>query len=501
MCNYKNKSKSCEYPTLFKQRSMVLPIDQKGFCLFHSRNSDWKKANNFEISISELLDFLSNQPNKNSTYEIDFSGFYFIDGNNKNLWSNKKIPYRVNLSKSIVESPFVIKNSEFIGIDFSNATFQKRVLCQESSFSQLVYSKEATFENGLHVSDCTFGNALYFDKCFFSKQTNNPAIDFSFKNCVFNQPVDFSSSVFNLAVSFTNVKFNSVDFSDGTFHKEFFIEGADFNGIINFQRTEFLYTESFGGYLSSVDFKNLKLSKSAKLVFKGKEPFYDQIKGELFLSLKEDSEGIIMFDNFNLNRLESTSKLKIFELEKFGEVQIGKGCRKYRHRTLPKRVNVSKGNQGLVSELTNTFVQFFKNKNGLNLGVEIISSNDDSIELFYFSDENISKEEFEKKLINSEKEMWTLIKVSKQSFQANPIKETLPDKIISTTDTLINLTGLFLKICTRLPVGKISKSELSELIHSTSIGGTPSISNANFESININQTILLGIGNTQELNL
>lgn len=135
------------------------------------------------------------------------------------------------------------------------------------------------------------------------------------------------------------------------------------------------------------------------------------------------------------------------------------------------------------------------------MGVEVVGQTEDYIEIIYFSDENISSEEFYGRLKISEMEMWALVKVSSQKVQVTPTKEKLPDKIIGATDLVINLMALMLKVSARIPMGKISRGELSELIHSTTFGSTPSIENATFENLNINQTILLGIGNSQEVKI
>ena len=97
--------------------------------------------------------------------------------------------------------------------------------------------------------------------------------------------------------------------------------------------------------------------------------------------------------------------------------------------------------------------------------------------------------------------MWSLVNVKSNMVQVIPSKESFPDKVIGATDTIINLAALILKISTRLPLLKINKEELSSLIQSTSFGPTPSIENTTFENLHIHQTVVLGIGNSQEVKL
>ncbi|MEL7222941.1 MAG: pentapeptide repeat-containing protein, partial [Bacteroidota bacterium] len=433
--------------------------------------------------------------------EVDLKGIIFPNGKYEQLWTAKTYSYPLNFNACVFHCSIHIRGSEFKTIDFSDAIFKHRFFCKDTQFRQLVYSKGATFENGLHFDNCQFSNNVFFDECTFNNEQKHPSIDFSIKHSVFKRPLDFSGTVFNLAFSLSDVTLDGADFSDAVFHEECFIDKASFSKTILFQRTEFLYTENFGGHMSAVDIKNIQLEASSKIVFRGKEAFYDQVKGEIYLAITEESTGTILIENFNLNKFENTAKAKLLDLEKAGQVEIGKGCRKYRHQTLPRRIDIQQSNQSLVTELTHTFVSFFKNENGLNLGVEVVGRSEDYIEIIYFSDEKISSEAFEERLNKTGQEMWALVKVNTGSVQVSPSKETLPDKIIGTTDTLINLAALMLKISTRIPMLKIGKNELSQLIQSTTFGATPNIDESAFSVLNVNQTILLGIGNSQEIKL
>jgi len=501
MCKYSYKSKQCLYPTTFKQIQQNLPIDKTGFCLFHSEYLDWKIHNKFEDRIHELISYFTSLSDQKLNKEINLRGIVFPHGRYEKIWQKKKYARPLNFSNCTFHSQVHFEECSFQSIDFSGAEFKQRLFCKKTKFKQLVYSKKAVFQNGMHFDHCEFNNSVLFDQCIFNNKSNHPSVDLSIKNTIFNKPLDFSSSVFNLGVSFYDISLDGADFSDAEFHQEFFVDKAKLSSTILFQRSDFFFSENFGGYMSSVDLKNILLEKSGKIFFCGKEPFYDQVKGEIFLSLKEESEGTIMVENFNLNKFENNSKLKLFELEKKGNVEIGKGCRKYRHQVPPKRISLQKGNQNLVTELTNTFVDFFKNENGINLGVEVVGRGDDFIEIIYFTDENISFEEFANRLNHTEKEMWKLVKINTSSVLVTPTKNSLSENLIGATDTLINLAALMLKIISRIPLLKINKKELNELFKSTSFGATPNIETSTFETLNINQTILLGIGNTQEVKL
>lgn len=205
------------------------------------------------------------------------------------------------------------------------------------------------------------------------------------------------------------------NFTESQFFDEFYAEDLIINKTVWFNKTEFFYTGIIGGHFSSVDFQKINLTETGKISFRGKEPFYDQVKGEIYLDFTEDSKGTTIIENFNLNKFENNSKLRLFEAEKTGRVQIGTGCRKYKNRTPIKRIDIDDHNQNLVTELANTFAQFFKSKNGLNLGVEIEKQTNEFIEFYYFSDADIDYSTFLQMLAQSEGQMWKLVKVKNQT--------------------------------------------------------------------------------------
>ena len=125
-----------------------------------------------------------------------------------------------------------------------------------------------------------------------------------------------------------------------------------------------------------------------------------------------------------------------------------------------------------------TFVEYFTNRNKLNLEVEVISSGENFIEIVYFSfsDEKINTKEFLKRIKASRLEMWRLIQKPEQYIQ---VSEAIPNKIVldndsivSKNDAIVNLVGLLLKISLRLPINKINKKELNGLINSISVKET-----------------------------
>lgn len=176
------------------------------------------------------------------------------------------------------------------------------------------------------------------------------------------------------------------------------------------------------------------------------------------------------------------------------KIIMGVGCLKYYNRTPLKSIEIDDENKNLVIELCNTFVNYFTKNGGFNLGVEFVNKTEHTINYFYFSDEKISCREFEHQIQEGEQKMWQLIKIENDNLSASTPNENLPSKIINATDTIINLFSLVLKIGSRLPLGLISKDEISNLLNTT----LPINSKSN-NGLIINQIVLFGFKNTQTL--
>lgn len=232
----------------------------------------------------------------------------------------------------------------------------------------------------------------------------------------------------------------------------------------------------------------------------GKEKLFNS-KVNFYKLQPENIKGQLIFENANFGNINAKHKDNLMALQKTGKVVIGVGCIKYRNQSPIKEIVLTPENQALALELANTFVQFFKSENELNLGVEIIDRSEEIVRLFYFSDANITYEEFAERLTKSETEMWRLIKVENQSIKTETPKTTLPSKIVAGTDTFINLSAIVLKMVARAPFGRFTQKELNSLMSTTSFGSNNQLGIDAITSVNINQTILLGIGNTQNTNI
>ena len=119
---------------------------------------------------------------------------------------------------------------------------------------------------------------------------------------------------------------------------------------------------------------------------------------------------MVIFKYTNYYNIPEVYRRKLNEFILTNKVIVGKGCIKYRLQTDLITHITGSLNQKLIEDMANTFINFFTKHNRINLGFEITERSANKISYFYFSDENISHEEFIKYLKYTEEDIWSLIK-------------------------------------------------------------------------------------------
>jgi uncharacterized protein YjbI with pentapeptide repeats len=389
------------------------------------------------------------------------------------VFENVKLNHGIMADKTVFENGIKFKDCIIRSMFMNNVQMNGFFHLQNIKFNSPVSFTGGNFKFGFGIDKCHFGHMTYFDQINVDVERIN--FDFTIiKDTEFDDLLDFNNSKFNSLLVFDNVKFNGqADFTEIQLTNE------------NFDRSMY----------SALNFRPIEVTSNGILKFIGTE----QVK--LFNNdvrfYNEVINGKIEFEYVNYNKINPDAKNRFAQLLREDKIVIGRGCLKYRHETPKKRVYIGSESQNLVTELSNTFVQFFKHKNGLNLGVEVRDKYEEYIDIVYFTDENISYSEFESMLQVSEIQMWQLVKINQQNLIAESPEISFPNKILAGSDTIINLMGTILKILTRIPLGKISKDELNSLMTTTSFSPNNQIGTEQVKSIYSNQIVLFGIGNTQ----
>lgn len=491
MCKFQKKLKKREIDCYFSKVNYSInrvPIDEQGLCVFHSENEIWKIENGFTVHLEELINYFEEEPLEKYIFLEDI----IFTSKIENFFNNKKFKKDINFNRSQFKGNLTIESSGFKNLSFKLTVFNEtvsfnnlsinKVSFDDSHFKSKIVIDNSDFFGDFFMLNTQFGggisitNSIFHSFFFFNKIRTN--IDKSIRGGIVFKQIHFKKfSTFELS------EFNSVtDFKNITVHAE-----------LIFDNTQFNYADSLP-IVASVTFEQIIIKEKGKFEFKGdaNNKIFSKVQDVSFT--KEEIEGKLLFEHTDFTKFNLTTKNRLINAAMLqnAKIFIGIGCLKYHNQTPVKSIEIDDDNQSLVVELCNTFVDYFTKNRGYNLGVQFVSKTDQKINFFYFSDEIVSYDEFEAQLQKSEQHMWRLIKIENDNLKSQLPKNNLPSKIVNATDTIVNLISLVLKIGSRIPLGLISKEEVSGLLNTT----LPLNTKSNNGFI-VNQIVIFGLKNTQ----
>lgn len=481
MCNYqyqnRGKKTLCFYPQFYRDNSELFSkggeilMDEEGYCIFHSDKEEWKLQNGFlEILLELIVIFSHDRVDKKSfiypknTY--DFSGFKIFTSEKPlildNIFSNTNLKF----SDTTIANGLIIQNSQFGSIDLQRAeiygtvNLDNVVLKQPSNFSHSNFHDSMLF-----IKDCIIEEYIEFDHIEFSKEREYAMSGIFIKKTEFNSAVSFSSLTCYSKVIFENIVFfDSVNFNKSEFNDEFLFRSIEINSIIDFHEVNFALSTTSSPLYAPVDFNFIKLNESGQLSFIGKYSLENVVKGEMSIIFQGEPTGLLVFENFNVSKITKSSRDRLFDLEKIGKVQFGKGCKKYYCQTEIYEILASHNTQILILDIVKIFCNYFEINSGKNLGIDIIERNDSKIRYYYFTDEEISKDDFLAKIKKNEIDLWHTFANITQSAGI-----TVSKKQKNIKNCLIDLAGLFLKIGNELSNDYSQKEDLFSIFNFISL--------------------------------
>lgn len=492
----------CPYPELYAQLrdqitsrrkstgtdlDLELPLDRVGFCVFHSRDIDWKRQQRFVERFQELLELLDlagegvpydfrefvfvgervgrgKEPDSLVLQIADrvfskktiFSGAYFFD---RTVLKSVKFTGRhgaffIGTSfKDILEMEDVF----FSGVDFSQSVFDHRVIFRRTDFAgQYALFEDCRFERGAMFLRASFEGIAEFLGAYFGTRDGNEAV--AFDDVDFSWFANFSRSVFDTSVSFERVIFK---------HKAEFIDAA-FNVVVSASRYR----------VAAASFYDIEVDQDAEVVFRSTDVHDKMFKSDVRFRFKGDPKGVVKFENVNFINIDEQSRDQLTQLSKAGHVEIGPGCIKYRLQTEVRTITIDGGNQPLVLELAQTFANYFSVKNRFNLGLEIVERNSREVRFFYFTDEDITQAEFLERLTETEVDLWSLL--STRIGVERLITDGEPDAalvasnenvIINTVDGISALLGTLFRVGVRIAFGRWKLRDTEALVDVANAAG------------------------------
>jgi len=481
MCNYKYEFKrhqltgaACIYPAFYAahatefSETKILPVDTDGYCIFHSSNRDWKIENGVNEKFIELLHATEKicRNDISEKWPYNFSGFDFCQ--EADLFQLTGCPEGAALDFRFCkfQNGLTISKAQLKSIDIAGASFDEILSIADVQLSSGINATGAVFNNGIAVYNGRLEGHNYFDGCSFKNSNNKPVNNFRFKDISAGY-LNFDNSTFETSVTFEKMIFNDeAVFDSALFKDEFYFHYNEVNAVISFKETVFQLAKNANPTYSTVDFKRLQLTAIGSMLFKGKVPFDNMVHGEMEINFAAAPEGRISFENFNLNKIAIESKLKLFVLEKTGQVEIGQGCRKYYCQTDIFEASATRPDQALILDLVHVFCNYFEIHNHYNLGIEIVERKPDIIRYFFFTDEVISKEDFEKRIKQNEHDLWKTF--SNLSEYAG---DQLSTNLVVEINELINIAAIFLKIRNRVQAMDYNEKQLDQLVASIAVDG------------------------------
>lgn len=470
MCNHvyqhAQNAKQCTLGNL-----MPLPIDSEGRCVFHSKDADWKREQGLTQKFREIIKVMSAQDEP----QYIFDECYFSEA-------------------------LTLEEGEHFSnqVSFADSRFAKEVCFEGCHFQKGLNLVGARFEDDLQISYGVIDSLIFnHGAChgdFSIQKVERPRVfsfkhsrflgSFSFADICFDTPTDkvyFSNCVFESSDSQKKVGFWSTCFQEVYFDKTVFnaplnFEDITFDNDAHFRDTQFLHLPYYNNQTAlPTSFTDIIVGQRGKLFFRGNKAkggkLFKRMTGLFFKHIY----GKVFFEYVNFNFLSTESQNRIDErLQGRGSdhIKIGSGCQKYTHYTEPRTIKLSENYHEVITELSSTFIKYFKLSNGFNLGVEILEQTTEHITLYYFSDEDISTDEFQKRLRDTEVELWNLAYHTKEVMS----RPAFSNKLVQLNDVMIDLKSLLFKIGGRISKLGLSPKDLSKALKTTSFG-KPSVLN------------------------
>jgi uncharacterized protein YjbI with pentapeptide repeats len=206
-------------------------------------------------------------------------------------------------------------------LDFSNQTFENKVLFPDYVFEEVVFFIGTVFLSDAYFFKSIFSQKVYFEKTIIDDKADFDEVQFietaTFTSCYFSKRVYFKNSIFKQEAKFFHSIFKeSADFTSTSFENESLFYNSNFYGQVNFENAKFNKV----GHFEFAEFKNrtpsfrgCKISDTL-LEFSGDDYFpkyeYDEVSIKNLSFLKRISEEHGQTDQaLNFNAMELRAKM------------------------------------------------------------------------------------------------------------------------------------------------------------------------------------------------
>jgi len=333
------------------------------------------------------------------------------------------------------------------------------------------------------MRSCDFSGAYTsFEESVFEESIN--VMDSKFKGMAFFSGAKFLENGWLSAVSFQRVVFEYVCNFDRCFSEcSFVFHDVVFQGNTDFKEPVFTKVKKHSNHSTKpYSFKKITIDKGAVLSFIGTEHENDIFQDQVEFEFADEIKGRVIFDNMNFRFIAKKSRDEILRLEKLGKIEIGDGCIKYRHQTKLKHLDIGTDGQQIILEIARTFTNYFISHNGVNLGIEVVEKTSDTLVFFYYSDEDITTEEFHEMLQITQEYLWSTLLLNPTDIGKDLVTKN-PANMKKYLDGLYSLMSIFQKIGFRMALNEWSEYETKHLTAALELGGRIPFSNGDLHML------------------
>ncbi len=432
---------------------LKLPLDEEGYCLFHSTNEEWKLENKFEIHLQRILHLMLEV---NEFKDVDLRGIEVVSKSEKGIeWKGMTTIKPLNLCSAQFHTSLTFDHCHFGGelyLDKANILGVWSV--ENTVFSTNFTAIQGTvFQSNVYMKEVIFYDLFDMQDVMFLGQINLNAV-------TFNGYANWDRAVFNSEKnSFSYFQFNIGSNANATFRE------TEFHNIVQFENCVF---EGDTQFVETLFKKGVFITKpkiKANVSFRGKSEEERMFQDEVEMTIGRYSfhnAAQLIFENTDLTLLDNKTKTKLTDLKANRLIVLGKGTIVFRV-SLEERYRYSELDEIFIHDLLQTIRQYFKQK--LKKYFEIIlTREEDDLIVTFVTDDFKDANEFQKAKDKLIEELATKMGSEVQDAVENYLHHKFENQIQTTIQHTIEQN-----IAPKLIQGILGKDNLKIVLNSPQV--------------------------------
>lgn len=421
----------------------ILAEDNAGYCLFHSRDLDWKRQKGFVESFMALSLYLNEDK---SEEQLEFHDFHFVgwEEDEDNLGAH--FDFNILFALTVISKDILLYDSTFYDhLYLERMIFRGDVTLINCTFQKQVHLNRCVFGESLDVSDSTFLDQLH------THHSNHFHVNLIFSDCNFSNVFDLENITCSAALIIEGNQFIGKESSFsliGDFKGGIFIRHNKTPGFFSIEESTFYSESQIYGVNRESDFQLRYCRIYGTLLLEGDEEnllFGPNSTLELD-SMSFGENGRIIFSWCDLLNLNQDFLHRVKDFEQNEKVIINATCKIDRLR-LVYEYPYNDVNEFVMEDMYRIITRYFRHLHIINLNVEIIRKRTKRrMQIIYTTRESITQQVFFKRLET------TIHYV----FSNRP----LPQGKFAITDLIVQRDALAQRMHLQLQQGSLNREEI-----------------------------------------